>query len=636
MEIYIDAINRKGSTYQATDFQFNYMIGDNQLRERSRSASTAGCELVRINKTGGYQVEVKIPWSVLGITAPTQSYKIGLDVMLIDNDGGNWQGKKAWFNTADNSWNNPSTFGVANFGGTLPLKLLKFEGKPVKQEAHLTWATADEDNFRGFELYRSTNGLRYTAVSGLIAGGQSIYSYSDPMPPGYKTFFYKLRMIDLDGTARWSPVVKLSLQNGAPVFNVMPNPASNSALVVWGETENVKNIQSYLQTNEAISIGQICAAQNLGRTHFEYRTAWLVPDRAMALEKIGDYLAQSAPIDAPLRQAPSTRKVAFLFTGQGSQYTKMGLDLYQTNPIFKKHLDECISIADQYLRRSLLSVIFEEENLINETEFTQPSLFALEYSLAQVLIESGILPDFVMGHSLGEYVGATIAGVMSLENGLRLVIERARLMQNLPANGEMAAVFTSSTIVQEIIKPYSEEVAIAAINGPNHTVISGRKERVRELTQKIEAKGFTVRFLTVSHAFHSPMMDEMLEPFRTFARGLSFQGAKIPMISNLTGRVLEPGFCPDGDYWVQHIRQPVNFQENILELLRMGCDTFLEIGPHSTLIGMGKRCLTQAPEIDPQMVEWIATLQKDSVDTNVLFFRRKSKDTRSPKIFIPG
>jgi hypothetical protein len=253
VEIYVDAINRKGSTYQATDFQFNYMIGDNQLRERSRSASTAGCELVRINKTGGYQIEVKIPWSVLGITAPTQSYKIGLDVMLIDNDGGNWQGKKAWFNTADNSWNNPSTFGVANFGGTLPLKLLKFEGKPVKQEAHLTWATADEDNFRGFELYRSTNGLRYTAVSGLIAGGQSIYSYSDPMPPGYKTFFYKLRMIDLDGTARWSPVVKLSLQNGAPVFNVMPNPTSNSAWVLWPGAENVNSIRILDVTGKTLS-----------------------------------------------------------------------------------------------------------------------------------------------------------------------------------------------------------------------------------------------------------------------------------------------------------------------------------------------------------------------------------------------
>ncbi len=264
IEIYIDAINRKGNSYQSTDFQFNYMIGDNQLRERSRSASTAGCELVRVNKTGGYRVEVKIPWSVLGITAPAQGYKIGLDLMLIDNDGGNWQGKRAWFNTADNSWNNPSAFGVANFGGTLPLTLLRFQARPSDQAVQLEWVTASEENFRGFELYRSTDGRRYEQVGSLIPGGRSKYSYADRELPAVRNLFYKLRMIDLDGSARWSPVVAVPLQAGNVIFQVMPNPATARATVIWSGIEGVKALRLLDGSGKLLSVFPAENTNNLG------------------------------------------------------------------------------------------------------------------------------------------------------------------------------------------------------------------------------------------------------------------------------------------------------------------------------------------------------------------------------------
>jgi amino acid adenylation domain-containing protein len=385
--------------------------------------------------------------------------------------------------------------------------------------------------------------------------------------------------------------------------------------------ENVRNLYTFIEKNDEPNIQEICAALSVKRTHFDHRIAWFIDDRKSALEKLGEYLQRSdeGVIESAIPHTSAGRKIAFLFTGQGSQYQKMGFDLYINNPTFKQFLDQCQIIADKYLRVPLLSVIFKEENLVNETEFTQPALFALEYSLARLLISWGISPDYVMGHSLGEYVAATISGVMSLEDGLRLVIERARLMQALPPVGEMAAIFAPRDVVLTNLAPFSDDVTVAAFNGPNHTVISGKKERVRDLVAIFESKGLTVRFLNVSHAFHSPLMEPMLESYNSFTRFITFHPANIPIVSNLTGQLFENGIMPNSDYWCQHIRQPVRFQENILELIKLDCDTFIEIGPHPTLNGMGKRCLPANIKNIPDSIEWIPSLQKDRVDSDVLY-----------------
>ena len=385
-------------------------------------------------------------------------------------------------------------------------------------------------------------------------------------------------------------------------------------------TENVRNMQTYLKSNEDLNIHELCAIQSLTRTHFDSRIAWFIPDREAAIEKLKGYLDKTSEITPEVLLKPSStiKKIAFLFTGQGSQYRKMGFTLYQSNPFFKKVMDDCQEIADQHLKKPLLSVIFEDDNLVNETEFTQPALFALEYSLARLIMSWGITPDAVMGHSLGEYVAATIAGVMSFEDGLRLVIERAKLMQALPPIGEMVAVFASREIVQDVLSPYRDVVTVAAYNGPNHTVISGVKEKVREVASIFEAKGLAIRFLNVSHAFHSPLMEPMVAPFKSYVEEIPFKPSHIPIVSNLTGQVLEAGFIVDSSYWCEHIRKPVRFQEDILELISLGCEFFIEIGPHPTLNGMGKRCLSARPEITPETIEWVATLQKNQVDSDAL------------------
>jgi hypothetical protein len=283
VEIYIDAINRRGTSYQSTDFQFNYMIGDIQLRERSKGISTSGSEVAKVDKPGGYRVEMKIPWTVLGISPPAQGYKIGMDVMLIDNDGGAWQGKRAWINTADNSWNNPSTFGVANFGGTLPLKLLRFQGKPVNQEVQLEWTTAAEEKFRGFELYRSLDGLHFEPISSMIAGGQTSYRYTDRVLPAVRNLFYKLRMIDLDGSARWSPVIAVPLRVGNASFQVMPNPVSAKALVLWAGGEEVKLLRMLDMNGGTVAeYTPFGSSHQIDMSHLSKGMYWII-----ALDKAG-------------------------------------------------------------------------------------------------------------------------------------------------------------------------------------------------------------------------------------------------------------------------------------------------------------------------------------------------------------
>lgn len=230
VEFYIDATNRKGASYQSSDFQFNYMYGDTQLRERNRNSSTAGSEIVKANKTGGYRLEVKIPWTVLGILAPPSGYQIGLEVMVIDNDLGNWQGKLSWNNPMDNSWNNPSTFGVANLvTAPLPVKLFSFKGKSLSTGIQLNWQTASEENFNVFEVMRSTNSVIFETLPGQVPGGSRSYNYFDKNVQNGITYFYKLKMMDKDGRYEYSKIISVASKNTVVVsLEVYPNPVHST------------------------------------------------------------------------------------------------------------------------------------------------------------------------------------------------------------------------------------------------------------------------------------------------------------------------------------------------------------------------------------------------------------------------
>lgn len=368
---------------------------------------------------------------------------------------------------------------------------------------------------------------------------------------------------------------------------------------------------------EEMAPADVCYTANTGRAHFGHRLSVLGADIATLRAGLAAYRegkrqpgVTAGSLDG--RQAP---RIAFLFTGQGSQYIGMGRELYDTQPVFKRALDHCADVLEAHLKRPLLSVLFPEnesdEGLIDETAYTQPTLFAIEYALAELWQSWGIEPTVVLGHSVGEYVAACVAGVFSLEDGLKLIAQRAARMQALPAGGGMAAILTDTDKVLAAVAEI-DGVEPAALNGPTNTVVAGTNQALDTIVDRFAAQGVRTQRLSVSHAFHSALMEPMLDGFETFARGLTYHAPEITLISNLTGAVLEPGVVPDAAYWRRHVREPVRFVDGIGALAEVGVDIMLEVGPHPVLTAMAKR-------IDKRReLVWLPSLKKDAAPWEML------------------
>ena len=242
--------------------------------------------------------------------------------------------------------------------------------------------------------------------------------------------------------------------------------------------------------------------------------------------------------------------------------------------------------------------------------YTQPALFTLEYALAMLWRSWGIEPDFVIGHSVGEYVAACVAGVFSLEDALKLIAARGRLMQALPSGGAMLSVMANQSSVEKMIAPVSREVSIAAINGPQSMVLSGKGEVLQQISEQLASEGIKTRQLTVSHAFHSPLMEPMLEEFRQVANTITYQPPQCVFISNVTGRqaceeIVHPG------YWVAHVREAVRFADGVKVLYEQNVDFMIEIGPKPTLLGMVE---LQAPEDSSSAPTMMPSLRENRSD----------------------
>ena len=395
-----------------------------------------------------------------------------------------------------------------------------------------------------------------------------------------------------------------------------------SAKTVKALDDLANRYENHLESYPEQELADICYTANKGRSHFQHRLAVLATSKTELQEKLASFTVHQELVGLFSGQSPnisSQNKIAFLFTGQGSQYANMGWELYQTQPIFRQTLDKCDEILRTYLEKPLLEVLYpqltavtENTSLIDQTAYTQPALFALEYALTQLWQSWGIKPDVVMGHSVGEYVAACVAGVFSLEDGLKLIANRGQLMQQLPAGGEMVSVLATESQVRESIKPYSSQVNIAAINGPESIVISGVGEAIQEICRDLEERGIKTKSLQVSHAFHSPLMEPMLENFAKVAQEITYHQPQISLISNLTGEQVTSEIATP-QYWVNHICQPVRFRDSIQTLQRQGYKLFLEIGPKPILLGMGCQCLSEdvglwLPSLRPPQEDWQSIL----------------------------
>ncbi|MEL6764151.1 MAG: type I polyketide synthase, partial [Cyanobacteria bacterium J06607_6] len=383
-----------------------------------------------------------------------------------------------------------------------------------------------------------------------------------------------------------------------------------------------RQYHTYLSQADEIALADICFTANTGRAHFSQRLAIAAPSIAQAQSQLTHYLDQQSHTEGGTSAAPigAPPQIAFLFTGQGSQYVGMGRELYETQPTFREALERCAEVLDDELEQPLLQLLYDQEDdqendsdVLNQTAYTQPALFAVEYALYQLWRAWGICPDVVMGHSVGEYVAACVAGVFSLEEGLKLIAARGRLMQALPSGGTMAVIFAEIAQVKAAIAPYQNTVALAAINGPKSIVISGVEQDVASLLENFERQGVRTHPLTVSHAFHSPLMAPMLADFKRVVQQMTFAAPHIPLITNVTGQLWPADTVPDAAHWLHHVSAPVQFQAGMETLKQQGCSELVEIGPNPVLLGMGRYCWP-----DDETTLWLPSLKQGQPDWQML------------------
>ena len=419
------------------------------------------------------------------------------------------------------------------------------------------------------------------------------------------------------------------------------SPTRDGVLTLSAKSEQAlvdlaKSYRARLASLSDSALLDVCYTASIGRSHFDRRLAIPANSMSQLQGRLSSFIAGEP--NGWIAQTLLNRrrsKVAFLFTGQGSQYVQMGRDLYETQPVFKAAIDECHQILEPYLERTLLSVLYpirtarsieefsgkaesrsiEETSCIDTTAYTQPALFALEYALAKLWQSWGVEPTALIGHSAGEYVAACIAGVFSLEDGLKLISTRAKLMQALPYGGAMAAVFAPEAKVEEVIldgnKFSKAAVSIAAVNGPSSVVISGEQMAVEQAIAALAKDGIESHPLNVSHAFHSPLMEPMLLAFKQVASQVCYSPPKIKIISNVTGAEIGEEIAT-ADYWTRHICQPVRFAQGMQVIHAQKYKMFVEIGPKPVLIGMGRRCLPEGEVVG------VPSLKKNRPDGEVM------------------
>ncbi|MBN8232598.1 amino acid adenylation domain-containing protein, partial [Corallococcus macrosporus] len=353
-----------------------------------------------------------------------------------------------------------------------------------------------------------------------------------------------------------------------------------------------ERLAAHLEEQPELSLADAAYTLQTGRQHFAHRRFTVARDGQDALA------ALSTPERMPTRQQAAGRPpVAFLFSGQGSQYAGMAAHLHRREPVFREHFDRCAervrALRGVDLRVLVLEGGAESDARLKATEWAQPALFAVEYAMARLLMAWGVRPAVLLGHSLGEYVAACLAGVFSLEDALALVCERGRLMGSLPA-GAMSAVPLSEETLTPLL---GADLALAAVNAPGRCVVAGPTQAVEAFERTLEARGQKARRLHTSHAFHSAMMDPILEPFTRAVRAVKLQAPQVEVLSNLTGAPLTAAEATDPAYWARHLRGAVRFSQGVRALLSRQDLVALEVGPGNALTTFALQHPERAPGV---------------------------------------
>lgn len=342
------------------------------------------------------------------------------------------------------------------------------------------------------------------------------------------------------------------------------------------------NLVTYLKGQGDVHFADVAYTLNVGRKAFSHRRSIVARNATEAIASLEDEAITAARNSIYDGKQPA---VAFMFPGQGTQYVTMAAELYQHEPLFREYVDRCSELLKPHIQMDLRSLLYPahassaDETRLEQTELAQPAIFVISYTLAQLWMSWGVQPTMMIGHSVGEYVAACLAGTMTLEDALKLVATRGRLVQTMPA-GSMLAVPLPEAEVRTML---DRDTDLAAVNGPTLCVVSGSDTALARIEQTLRERGLSATHLHTSHAFHSAMMDPVLEPFMATVRTIHLQAPNIPFISGVTGTWITPEQATDPAYWVGHLRQTVRFADGASVLLHTADPVFLEVGPGRTL-----------------------------------------------------
>ena len=365
----------------------------------------------------------------------------------------------------------------------------------------------------------------------------------------------------------------------------------------------------HLDAHPDTALPAVARTAATGRAAQQVRTAFTAADVPELAGRLRAFASGEGP--APRRALRAQRaRTAFLFPGQGAQFAGMGRQLYDAEPAFREALDRCAELLAPEAERPLLDVVFDTDGAeLGRTAWTQPALFAVEYALAELWRSWGVRPAALIGHSVGEYAAVCVAGAVELADALRLIALRGRLMDGVRTPGAMLAVPLDEEAALRAVGGRTDRVSLAAVNGPQDTVLSGEAGAIEEIAAELAAGGTKGRRLAVSHAFHSPLLDPVLAPLQEAAAAVEFREPLVPVYSNLTGEKLDRATLADPAYWVRHARQPVRFHQGMLALAGSGAGAFVEVGPGRTLLGLGSRALPD------QGLLWLPSLRRGTQES---------------------